>query len=236
MNTTLLPEEVEKFSKIADEWWDIKGKFRPLHLFNPTRISYIREAVEAHFSQMQGIKLLDIGCGGGLLSEPMARLGAEVTGVDASEKNIKTALAHSLEQGLQINYQAGTAEDLSQENPEYYDVILAMEVLEHVADVKLFLESCTKMLKPNGLLFAATLNRTLKSYGLAIVGAEYILRWLPVGTHDWNKFLKPKEISDILENHSLIHKDWTGVNFNPLTQTWKRTSDLSVNYIGYFKK
>lgn len=243
MGSTILPEEVEKFSKIAAEWWDKTGKFRPLHLFNPVRISYIRQKVTEHFHRndqdcfpFKGLDFLDIGCGGGLLSEPMARLGANLTGADASEKNIKTAMTHANEQGLMIDYRAITAERLAQERPESYDVILNMEVIEHVSDPEFFISECAKLLKPNGIMFVATLNRTVKSYGLAIVGAEYILRWLPVGTHDWNKFLKPKEIEHMGKNADLQHQEWQGVSFNPLISKWTKTEDLSVNYMGIFKK
>lgn len=244
MNTTFLPEEVEKFSKIADEWWDINGKFRPLHLFNPVRLHYIRDIIQTHFSlnaniqknPLSGINILDIGCGGGLLSEPMARLGADVTGVDASERNIKTAQIHAESNELKINYICNTAENLTKSYSESFDVILNMEVIEHVANPEFFMQSCAKLLKPNGIMFVATLNRTLKSYALAIVGAEYILRWLPIGTHDWNKFLKPNEIEKMAQSAHLSHHSWQGVSFNPLTQKWIKISDISVNYMGYFIK
>lgn len=241
MKTTISPEEVEKFSKIANEWWSPTGKFKPLHQFNPIRIAYIRRHIMAHFARedtvnmpLSGLKLLDIGCGGGLLSEPMARLGAEVTGADASAKNINTALVHALEHNLQIEYLCTTAEDLAQERPETFDVILNMEVIEHVSDPKLFIASCARLLKPNGMMVLATLNRTLKSFAFGIVGAEYILRWLPIGTHDWNKFVKPQEIMKMAENSGLRNSDIIGVALNPLTQKWYETSDLNVNYMGCF--
>ncbi|MEM6603172.1 MAG: bifunctional 2-polyprenyl-6-hydroxyphenol methylase/3-demethylubiquinol 3-O-methyltransferase UbiG [Pseudomonadota bacterium] len=243
MTTTIAQDEVEKFSKIASEWWDPNGKFKPLHIFNPVRIGYLRRHIIAHFNKNEadalpfsGLKLLDIGCGGGLLSEPMRRLGADITGIDASEKNIKTAMQHAKEGDLNINYLAMTSEELAQKEPETYDVILNMEVIEHVADPMLLVESCAKLLKPNGIFFIATLNRTLKSFGLAIIGAEYILRWLPIGTHDWNKFLKPGEIQNMGEKSGLTHQAWQGVSFNILTQKWSETDDLNVNYMGYFTK
>jgi len=236
MNTTILPEEIEKFSKIADEWWDPNGKFKPLHQFNPLRLTYIRQHIEAHFqTPFQELSVLDIGCGGGLLSEPMARLGFQVTAVDASEKNIKTATIHAAQSDLKINYLATTAEDLSQEKTESFDIILNMEVIEHVANPQLFIDSCLKMLKPNGIMFVATLNRTLKSYAFAIVGAEYVLRWLPVGTHDWDKFLKPFEIDDLCEP-TAKRIDLAGANFNIFNQTWTQSHDTSVNYMAIYQK
>ena len=198
---SLDPAEVEKFSKIAAEWWNPKGKFAVLHVFNPVRLAYIKEQVTARFARdpydrrpFQGLRFLDIGCGGGLLTEPMARLGAEIIGVDPSEKNIATASVHAEEQDLAIDYRATTAEDLA-ERGESFDVILNMEVIEHVADPSAFVQTCARLLKPNGLIFIATLNRTLKSFGLAIIGAEYILGWLPRGTHQWEKFITPDELA-----------------------------------------
>jgi 2-polyprenyl-6-hydroxyphenyl methylase / 3-demethylubiquinone-9 3-methyltransferase len=198
--SSLDPAEVEKFSKMAAEWWNPKGKFGVLHVFNPVRLTYIKEQVCARFGldplverPFEGLRFLDIGCGGGLLCEPMARLGALVVGVDPSEKNIKTASVHAVEQGLLIDYRVGVAEDLN-EAGEKFDVILNMEVIEHVALPQNFTKNCVEMLKPNGLMFVATLNRTLKSFALAIVGAEYVLRWLPKGTHEWEKFIKPEEL------------------------------------------
>ena len=241
MKTTISPEEVEKFSKIASQWWNPTGKFKPLHQFNPIRIAYIRRQIMTHFARedigntpFSGLKLLDIGCGGGLLSEPMARLGANVTGADASDKNIKTALIHASEQNLQIEYLCTTAEDLAEERPQNFDIILNMEVIEHVSDPELFMISCAKLLKKDGIMVVATLNRTVKSFAFAIMGAEYILRWLPIGTHDWNKFIKPQEMTCMAESCGLICKDMTGVTLRPLTQKWHETSDLSVNYMGCF--
>jgi 2-polyprenyl-6-hydroxyphenyl methylase / 3-demethylubiquinone-9 3-methyltransferase len=235
MQTTILPDEVEKFSRIADEWWDLNGKFKPLHSFNPLRLNYIRSHIEAKLGTVQNIKLLDIGCGGGLLSEPMARMGASVTGADASEKNIKTAMLHARQNDLQIEYLTTTAEALSIQRPEFYDVILNMEVIEHVADTQLFIDSCFKMIKPNGIMVIATLNRTLKSYMFAIIGAEYVLRWLPIGTHDWQKFLKPDEVNALCQNYA-NRTDIAGASFNPLTQKWAKTQDTSVNYMSIYEK
>jgi 2-polyprenyl-6-hydroxyphenyl methylase / 3-demethylubiquinone-9 3-methyltransferase len=235
MQTTISPDEVDKFSRIADEWWDINGKFKPLHLFNPLRLTYIRNQIENHLGSVNHIKLLDIGCGGGLLSEPLARMGAMVTGADASENNIKTAMLHSKQNNLSIEYLVTTAESLALERPAYYDVILNMEVIEHVADTTLFIDSCFKMLKPNGIMIIATLNRTLKSYLFAIIGAEYVLRWLPIGTHDWQKFLTPDEIHTLCHHHA--HRlDIAGASFNPINQQWSKTNDLNVNYMTVYEK
>ena len=196
--TTINQDEIQKFSKLADEWWDVSGKFKPLHMFNPIRIEYILDNIKDHFGEsskelpLKGLKILDIGCGGGLMSEPMSRLGAEVTGIDASLKNIKVAKLHAEKNNLKINYINSSPENLHQD--ENYDIILNLEIVEHVDNVDLYFESCSKLLKKNGIMFTATLNRTFTSFIKAIIGAEYILRWLPVGTHDWNKFFKPKEI------------------------------------------
>ena len=203
MSTTINKEEIQKFSRLADEWWDVNGKFKPLHMFNPIRIEYITENIKNHFKikkdqtdYLKGLNILDIGCGGGLISEPMARLGAKVTGIDASEKNINIAKLHSKKSGLQINYINTSPENL--DNNEKFDVILNLEIVEHVENVNLYIKSCNSLLKKNGLMFTATLNRSFVSYIKAIIGAEYILRWLPVGTHDWNKFIKPEELEKIL--------------------------------------
>lgn len=238
--STVNSDEVAKFSAIAEEWWSETGKFKPLHQMNPTRIGYVREKAIAHFgladslTPFTGLKILDIGCGGGLLSEPMARLGAEVTGIDASEKNIKIASLHSAKSGVAVNYKNITAEELAATG-EKFDIILNMEVIEHVANVDLFLKSCAELLKPNGLMFVATMNRTAKAFAFAIVGAEYVLRLLPRGTHDWKKFLKPSEISQNTEKLGLKLHHMTGVGYNPLTQNFKLTDDVSVNYIMCFK-
>tara|TARA_Y100000816_G_scaffold31701_1_gene20270 strand:- start:1778 stop:2506 length:729 start_codon:yes stop_codon:yes gene_type:complete len=236
MSTTINKEEIQKFSKLAEEWWDVNGKFKPLHMFNPVRIEYITENIKKHFkikddkkNFLQGLQILDIGCGGGLISEPMARLGAIVTGIDASEKNISVAKLHSKKNNLKIKYINSSPENLKE--IEKYDIILNLEIVEHVDNVSFFIQSCQKLLKKNGLMFTATLNRSLTSYIKAIVGAEYILRWLPIGTHDWNKFIKPEELENFLikENFSIF--DIKGLKFNPFTNKWKRSKDLSVNYI-----
>jgi len=234
--STINKEEIQKFSKLAEEWWDVNGKFKPLHMFNPIRIEYIIEQLSKHFKinqkkegYLKNLKILDIGCGGGLISEPMARLGGEVTGIDASEKNIQIAALHSKNNNLKINYMNKSPEQMFEK--EKFDVILNLEIIEHVDDVNLYLESCHKLLKVNGLMFTATLNRTLTSYIKAIVGAEYILRWLPIGTHDWNKFIKPEELQKKLTDKNFSIKDTKGLEFNLLAKKWKKTENLSVNYI-----
>ncbi len=235
------PEEIANFAAMADEWWDEKGKFRPLHKFNPIRIGYIRDKVIDHFGiknadgvaqlkPLKGLRLLDIGCGGGLLSEPMARLGAEVVAADASETNINVASLHSEKGGLDIDYRHTTAEELAASG-EQFDIILNMEVIEHVADLEGFAAACCQMLKPGGIMFVATLNRTLKSYALAIVGAEYVLRWLPRGTHNWKKFLKPSEVVHLLRGNGLSILDMAGATYNPLSDSWRISRDLDVNYM-----
>ena len=236
MTSTINKEEIQKFSKLADEWWDVKGKFKPLHMFNPIRIEYITENIKQHFkldnkktSFLDGLKILDIGCGGGLISEPMARLGGKVTGIDASEKNIKVAKVHSKKSNLDINYLNKSPEQLK--DFEKYDVILNLEIVEHVDNVNLYIKSCYDLLKEDGLMFTATLNRSLMSYLKAIIGAEYILRWLPIGTHDWNKFIKPEEFEQFLLNEKFSTVDIKGLDFNPLTNKWKKSNNLAVNYI-----
>lgn len=232
------PAEVETFSRIAAEWWNPRGKFAPLHKFNPVRLSFIRDQALYHFGRdalarrpFEGLRLLDIGCGGGLLSEPMTRLGFQVTGVDASEKNIATASTHAAEQGLEIDYRASTAEALLEAGEPPFDVILNMEVIEHVADPAAYLQDCARLLKPGGLMVVATLNRTLKALALAKIGAEYILRWLPIGAHDWNKFLKPDELRDFLAQSPVVVDGPYGVVFNPLTGRWTESADTDVNYM-----
>lgn len=231
------PEEVARFSAMAAEWWDPAGKFRPLHKFNPVRLGYIRERTVAHFGldpssirPFEGLRFLDIGCGGGLLSEPMARLGAQMVSADASEKNIATARVHAAEQGLDIDYRCTTAEALAAAG-ETFDVILNMEVIEHVADPMRFLADCATMLKPGGLMFVATLNRTLKAHAFAIVGAEYVLGWLPRGTHDWKKFITTNEMEAGIAQAGLRLKELTGVSYNPLADTWSLGRDTDVNYM-----
>jgi 2-polyprenyl-6-hydroxyphenyl methylase/3-demethylubiquinone-9 3-methyltransferase len=240
--TTIDPVEHEKFSKLAEEWWNPKGKFKTLHKFNPTRIAFIREKIINHFDiakdekkPFKNINLLDIGCGGGLLSEPMAKLGANVTGLDVVEKNIKTASTHAKNQGLKINYIHSTVEKIS-EKDEKFDVILNMEVIEHVSDVNLFINSCNKILSENGIMIFASLNRTLISYGLAIIGVEYILGWLPKGTHDWSKFITPDELKILFSSNGLKIDEIIGMKYNPLFDSWKRSEDLSVNYLGLSSK
>jgi 2-polyprenyl-6-hydroxyphenyl methylase/3-demethylubiquinone-9 3-methyltransferase len=240
--STIDPAEVARFSALAAEWWNPHGKFGVLHKFNPVRLGFIRDQAAAHFGRdpkgmkpFAGLRLLDIGCGGGLLSEPMTRLGFDVLGADASEKNIKTASVHAEEQGLAIDYRATTAEALA-EASERFDVVLNMEVIEHVADLNLFLTSCASMLKPTGLMFVATINRTAKAFALAIVGAEYVLGWLPRGTHDWAKFVKPLELDTALTRAGMNVTTETGVMFNPLTGGWLLSSDTDVNYMVAAKK
>ncbi len=238
--TSVNKKEIDKFSKMADEWWDPEGKFKPLHKFNPTRIKYIKENIINNFKlknkskPLSGIKILDIGCGGGLLSEPMSRMGANVTGIDASDKNIKIAKVHSKKNKLKINYLCSSPEKLKIEKK--FDVILNMEIVEHVEDVDFFLKSCSKLLKKNGLMFVATINKTLKSYVFAIVGAEYVLRWLPIGTHEWEKFVKPEDLKKILMKYDLSLNKLEGMNFNIFKDEWSISKDLSVNYIAKFIK
>ena len=238
--TSINKKEIDKFSKIADEWWDPEGKFKPLHKFNPTRIKYIKENIINNFKlknkskPLSGIRILDIGCGGGLLSEPMSRMGANVTGIDASDKNIKIARLHSKKNKLKINYLCSSPEKLNIEKK--FDVILNMEIVEHVEDIDFFLKSCSKLLKKNGLMFVATINKTLKSYVFAIVGAEYVLRWLPIGTHEWEKFVKPEDLKKILMKYNLSLSKLEGMNFNIIKDEWSISRDLSVNYIAKFIK
>ena len=238
--TSVNKKEIDKFSKMANEWWDPEGKFKPLHKFNPTRIKYIKENIINNFKlknklrPLSGINILDIGCGGGLLSEPMSRMGANVTGIDASDKNIKIAKLHSKKNKLKINYLCSSPEKLK--ITKKFDVILNMEIVEHVEDIDFFLKSCSKLLKKNGLMFVATINKTLKSYIFAIVGAEYVLRWLPIGTHEWEKFVKPEDLKEILMKYDLSLNRLDGMNFNIIKDEWNISKDLSVNYIGKFIK
>jgi 2-polyprenyl-6-hydroxyphenyl methylase / 3-demethylubiquinone-9 3-methyltransferase len=235
--STVDPAEVERFSALATEWWDPRGKMAPLHKFNPVRLGYIRDQAAARFDRdakqlgcLKALRFLDIGCGGGILSEPLARLGAEMVGADPSETNIEAARLHAEQSGLAIDYRATTAEDLSAAG-ERFDVVLAMEVVEHVTDVNLFVESCAAMVKPGGLMIAATLNRTLKSFALAIVGAEYILRWLPVGSHSWDKFVTPNELEIAMERGGLRVTGEQGVIYNLFRDEWQLSSDTDVNYM-----
>jgi len=233
-------KEIEKFSNMADEWWDPRGKFKPLHKFNPIRIKYIKKNIIDQFKirnkakPLSGINILDIGCGGGLLSEPMCRLGGNITGIDASIKNIKIAKLHANKSGLKINYICSSPEKLK--ITKKFDVILNMEIVEHVEDISFFLKSCSKLLKKGGLMFVATINKTLKSYVFAIVGAEYVLRWLPIGTHEWEKFVRPEDLEEILTKSNLSLKKFDGMHFNIIRDEWSITKDLSVNYIAKFLK
>ena len=228
-------KEIEKFSKMAAEWWDPSGKFKPLHKFNPIRIKYIKENIINSFKlktkkkPLDKINILDIGCGGGLLSEPMTRLGANVTGIDASNKNISIAKLHAKKNNLKINYFCSSPEKLKIQKK--FDVILNMEIIEHVEDINFFMNSCSKLLKKSGLMFVATLNKTLKSYMFAIIGAEYVLRWLPIGTHDWEKFVKPEDLKKILSKNNLKLEKLDGMNFNIIKDEWSLSSDTSINYI-----
>ena len=234
--TTINQEEIQKFSKLADEWWDANGKFKPLHVFNPVRIKYIIDKCKSHFKikeikdkPLSKLKILDIGCGGGLVSEPLCRLGADVTGIDASSKNIEVAKIHSNKSGLKIKYLNTSPE--KKKIKEKFDVVLNLEVVEHVENLDLFLKSSSDLLKKNGLMFIATINRTFESYIKAIIGAEYLLRWLPIGTHSWEKFLKPEEIEESLNKLNLKKVELDGVTFSVLTNSWKLSKDCSVNFI-----
>ena len=234
--TTINKEEIQKFSKLANEWWDVNGKFKPLHMFNPIRIEYILDKITQHFKLdnekkllLKNLEILDIGCGGGLISEPMARLGGNVTGIDAGEKNIKIASLHCKKSNLKINYLNKSPEQLTEK--EKFDIILNLEVVEHVDNLDLYLQSCKDLLKKNGLMFTATINRTLTSYLKAIVGAEYVLRWLPIGTHDWEKFVKPDELKKILIKNNFQIEKLDGMNFNIIKDEWSVSKDTSINYI-----
>jgi len=233
-------KEIEKFSKIAEEWWDPNGKFKPLHNFNPIRIKYIKDNIikdlniKSSEKPLKNINLLDIGCGGGLLSEPMCRLGANVIGIDASKKNIDVAKFHAKKNKLKINYKIASPEKLKTKMK--FDVILNMEIVEHVENIDFFIEESSKLLKKNGIMFVATLNKTLKSYAFAIIAAEYILKWLPIGTHEWEKFVRPDDLIKISKKNNLILKKIDGMKFNILDNSWKVSSDTSVNYITKFIK
>lgn len=236
--TSIDPAEIAKFEAMAAEWWDPHGKFRPLHLMNPLRLDYIADQIAAEFGRdrrglrpFQRLRVLDIGCGGGLVSEPMARLGAEVVGADATEVNIGVARAHADQQGLEIDYRATTAEALA-DGGEVFDIVLALEIVEHVADPAAFVATCRRLVRPGGLVIVSTLNRTARSFGAAIVGAEWIMRWLPRGTHDWARFITPEELAAKAESAGLVVADRRGMIFNPITFGWRLSDrDLSVNYI-----
>ena len=238
--TSVNKKEIEKFSKMAEEWWDPNGKFKPLHKFNPIRIRYIKDNIIDHFNlnnknkPLNKINILDIGCGGGLLSEPMSRLGADVVGIDASEKNIKIAKIHAEKNNLKIDYKITSPEKLK--TNKKFDVILNMEIVEHVEDVNFFIKSCAKLLKKNGIMFVATLNKTLKSYVFGIIGAEYIMRWLPIGTHEWEKFLNPDDLIAISKKNNLTMQKLDGMKYNLIKDQWAISTDKSVNYISIFNK
>ena len=238
--TSVNKKEIEKFSKMAEEWWDPNGKFKPLHKFNPIRIRYIKDNIINHFNlkdkskPLNKINILDIGCGGGLLSEPMSRLGANVVGIDASEKNIKIAKMHATKNNLKIEYKNTSPENLK--TNKKFDVILNMEIVEHVEDVNFFIKSCSKLLKKNGIMFVATLNKTLKSYVFGIIGAEYIMRWLPIGTHDWEKFVNPDDLIAISKKNNLTVQKLDGMKYNLIKDQWTLSNDKSVNYISIFNK
>jgi len=237
---TINKKEIEKFSKIAEEWWNPNGKFKPLHKFNPIRLKYIKENLVSDFKikkkdkPFNGLNILDIGCGGGLLSEPIARLGAKVVGIDASEKNVIVAKHHLKKSKLNIRYFNASPENFIIN--EKFDVVLNMEIVEHVNDINVFIKQSSKFLKKKGIMFIATLNQTLKSYLFAIIGAEYILRWLPIGTHEWDKFVKPENLINICEKNSLYLKKIDGMKFNPIINQWNISTDKSVNYISKFEK
>ena len=239
-NNTINKKEIENFVQIAKEWWNPEGKFKPLHKFNPIRISYIKDniiksiKINNKTKPLDKVKVLDIGCGGGLLSEPLSRLGAEVVGIDASKKNIEVAKLHANKNNLDIKYICTSPEKYKPKKK--FDVILNMEIVEHVEDIDFFLKSSSNLLKKNGIMFVATLNKTLKSYLFAIVGAEYILRWLPIGTHEWEKFVKPDDLVDILKKYNLKLDTIDGMKLNIITDQWNLSSDKSVNYIGKFIK
>ena len=240
--TTVDKTEIEKFSKMAKDWWNPNGKFKPLNLFNSARISFIKDKLISHFTlnpnsekPLEKLKILDVGCGGGLLCEPLNRLGATITGIDASNNNIEVAKLHSKEMNLNIEYIHAAPENLDLKN-NIYDAVLCLEIVEHLKDVNLFIENCSKLIKKNGIMFVATINKNLKSYVFAILGAEYILRWLPIGTHDWEKFLSPENLKNIAIKNSLIADETVGMKYNLLSNKWSKSTDTSVNYISTFLK
>ena len=239
--TTIDKIEIEKFSKLASDWWNPNGKFKPLHLFNPIRIKFIKERIISHFNidsklsePFEKLNILDIGCGGGLLCEPFRRMGANITGIDASYNNIEVAKLHAENMNLDIKYINASPEKLNIEKK--FDIILNMEVVEHVSDVNLFIQNCSSLIKKNGIMFVSTINRNLKSYFFAILGAEYVLRWLPIGTHDWDKFLTPQELELIAKNNKFTLNELVGMQFNLIKKEWKINNDPSVNYVASFLK
>lgn len=240
-------KEIQKFTAMADEWWDESGKFKPLHKFNPVRVSYIQNVIEQHFGlnkkksydpslPLKNIRILDVGCGGGLMSESLAALGAKVLGIDAGEKNVKIAATHAKKTGVTVEYSYSSVEELVEKNTKPFDVVLNLEVLEHVSDVHSFIQSSATLVKPGGLQFMATINRTPKAYALAIIGAEYILRWLPRGTHEWSKFLKPSEIAEHLRGSDMEVQEVKGMTYNPLLDAWSLSNDTAVNYLMWASK
>ena len=239
--TTVDKTEIEKFSKMASDWWNPNGKFKPLHIFNPARIEFIKKKLISHFDldsncqkPLKKLKILDVGCGGGLLCEPLSKLGAAITGIDPSNDNIEVAKLHSKEMNLNINYIRCSPENLNLKIE--FDVILNMEVIEHISSVNLFIQNCSKLIKKKGIMFVATLNKNLKSYLFGIVGAEYILRWLPIGTHDWDKFLTPQDLEEIACNNNFLADETVGMKFNIFSNKWNKSNDTSVNYISTFLK
>ena len=242
LGSTVDPAEIEKFRRMAEEWWDPKGKFRPLHRFNPVRLGFLKDRLCRHFGRdaaagrpLEGLRLLDIGSGGGLVAEPLTRLGAEVVGIDATARNVEVARIHAGESGLAIDYRHAAAEELAATG-ESFDAVLALEIVEHVASLEAFIEASARMTRPGGLLVVATLNRTLKAFGLAIVGAEYVLGWLPKGTHDWRKFVRPSELEAAMRSSGLALSETSGVAYNPLLDRWSLGSDLDVNYLAVATK
>jgi 2-polyprenyl-6-hydroxyphenyl methylase/3-demethylubiquinone-9 3-methyltransferase len=233
--TTVDSEEIHRFSKVAAEWWDEKGPFAPLHKLNPTRLRFIQQCLLQHFSSLEGIKILDIGCGGGLITEPLARLGAIVTGIDASTETIQIATSHAALMNLPIAYKCISAEELASEGVQF-DVVLALEIVEHVADIPTFLKTCTDLVKSEGAFILSTLNKTWKSYCAAIVAAEYILGWVPKGTHDWNKFIPPSDIARILRHYDFHIEALQGLEYSILNDSWSLGNNLDVNYLAYCKK
>ena len=241
MSTTIDKSEVQKFSKLSNEWWNPSGKFKPLHLLNPARIAFIKDKLISHFKldpkspePLKNLNILDIGCGGGLLCEPLNRLGAKISGIDASANNIKVAKLHAKEMNLNINYIHSSPENFELEKK--FDVILNMEVVEHVFDLNLFIKNCSCLIKKNGIMFVSTINKNLKSYLFAILGAEYVLRWLPIGTHDWDKFVTPQKLEIICKENDFTKDELIGMKFNFLLKEWKKSHDSSVNYISTYLK